>query len=108
MMQEKSCGKILQAFLQSKTGLGFKPLPAAGLALIGNPALASGIGLLLERHDREAVAAILRDHPASAGLGHGRMPRHVGGLAGLPGIVRPLRELSSMGFHSPPAPQFTE
>ena len=68
-------------------GLGFKPLPAAGLSLIGNTApvafgalgtpiiaLASVTGLPLERsqrHGRAAIAVFFRDRAVLAGMGHG-------------------------------------
>ena len=83
-------------------GLGFKPLPAAGLSLIGNTApvafgalgtpiiaLAGVTGLPLdgpERHGRAATSALFRHCPVLAGVGHGGAQGHVGSVACLPGI----------------------
>ena len=89
-------------------GLGFKPLEAAKLALIGNTApvafgslgiplvtLAPLTGLDLhaaQRDGRPAAAALLAHRPVLAGRGAGRLARHARGLAGLPRRRRQLRD----------------
>ena len=101
-------------------GLGFKPLEAAKLALIGNTApvafgslgiplitLAPLTGLDLhaaQRDGRPAAADLLAHRPVLARRGAGRLARHARGLAGVP---RRRRHASAIvqfvvsNFHGP-------
>jgi L-lactate permease len=87
-------------------GLGFKPLQAAGLALIGNTApvafgalgtpiiaLARVTGLPIEQlRDGRPTASILLDHrPILVGLGDGWIQGNARSVARLPGLRRELR-----------------
>ena len=84
-------------------GLGFKPLPAAGLSLIGNTApVAFGVGhadhracwrdaFTAQRSEcdgGQAIAAVRADHSVLVDLGNGWVARHERGVARVSGCGR--------------------
>ena len=95
-------------------GLGFRPLAAAGLALIGNtapvafgalgtPIIDAGAGhrprpARAQRDGRAAAAVLLADRPVLARVGDGGAARHARGVAGVP--RRPARASGSSSSSS--------
>lgn len=100
-------------------GLGFRPLEAAKLTLIGNtaPVAYGALGTpphhprphhrprpgSSERHGRQAVALLLRSRPVLAHLGPVRLARHEGSLARPPvtGLSFGITQFVVSNFHGP-------